>query len=213
MHRYRMAAQISLILSILNLVLAATIVVQEVHEARRDELVVVEDVAAMPKKPEWRKLEAIDLSPRASSDAMASPEEIASPEHGSPSEESIGSGYPTPPVSPDRLEEALPYLWLMDRPQRMSLHPPTEWQGSILPPRPPSFLLSEGWRPSLESISEGSASLHPPMLVADSDKSEFFNKNMMKKIGIVVGALIVSGTIVGTVGSQKHHKHRDCQDS
>jgi hypothetical protein len=74
-----MAAQISLILSILNLVLAAPIVVHEVHEARPDELVVVEDVAAMPKKPEWRKLEAIDLSPRASSDAMASPEEIASP--------------------------------------------------------------------------------------------------------------------------------------
>ena len=74
----------------------------------------------MPKK--WRKLEPIDLSPRASSDAMASsPEEIASPdpmaspEHVSPSEESIGSGYPIPPVSPDRPEEALPYLWLMDQ--------------------------------------------------------------------------------------------------
>ena len=73
--------------------------------------------------------------------------------------------------------------------------------------------------------------LDPPMLMANSGESppspspgpptethpEFFNKNMMKKIGIVVGALIVSGTIVGTVGSQKHHslssKHRDCQDS
>jgi hypothetical protein len=48
MHRYRIVAQISLILSILNLVLAAPIVVQEIHEARADEVVVAEDVPATP---------------------------------------------------------------------------------------------------------------------------------------------------------------------
>jgi len=54
MHRYRIVAQIFLILSILTLVLvlAAPIVVQEIHEARGgdDETVVAEDVAALPKK-------------------------------------------------------------------------------------------------------------------------------------------------------------------
>jgi hypothetical protein len=52
MHRYRTVAQISLTLSIINLVLAAPIVVQEIHEARGDEIVVAEgvSVAAMAKK-------------------------------------------------------------------------------------------------------------------------------------------------------------------
>jgi hypothetical protein len=46
------------------------------------------------------------------------------------------------------------------------------------------------------------------------DNAEFFNKNMMKKIGIVVGVAVVSGTIASIVGSEiKHHEHRDCQDS
>jgi len=34
MHRYRIVAQISLILSVLNLVLAAPIIVQEIHDMR-----------------------------------------------------------------------------------------------------------------------------------------------------------------------------------
>jgi hypothetical protein len=50
MHRYRIVAQISLILSILNLVLAAPIAVQEIHEARGNKMVVAEDVAAKPNK-------------------------------------------------------------------------------------------------------------------------------------------------------------------
>ena len=47
-----MVVRISLILSILNLVLAAPIVVQEIHEARANdgEVVAPDDVAAMPKK-------------------------------------------------------------------------------------------------------------------------------------------------------------------
>jgi hypothetical protein len=40
----------SLILSILYFVLAAPIVVQEIHEARGHEMAEAEDVAAMPKK-------------------------------------------------------------------------------------------------------------------------------------------------------------------
>ena len=82
MHRYRIIAQTSLIFSIFNLILASPVVVRKIHEARGDEMVVVEDVAAMVKK--WRKLEAASdksPSPRSSQPegAMTSPQ----PEDGS----------------------------------------------------------------------------------------------------------------------------------
>ena len=116
MHRCRTVAQISLILSVLNLVLAAPILVQEIHEARRDEMIVAEDVAAVPK---WSRMEAPDLSPEASPHAMASPE------RGSPSEASMSSGYyPSPPLSPGSPDSGSRYLWLLDRPQLLGLQPP-----------------------------------------------------------------------------------------
>ncbi|KAI0278942.1 hypothetical protein BGY98DRAFT_1096440 [Russula aff. rugulosa BPL654] len=70
-------------LSILNLVLASPIVVQEIHEARRNEMVVAEDVIAMPNK--WRELEvASDRSaspsprrPRSPPDPMATPQHMS----------------------------------------------------------------------------------------------------------------------------------------
>jgi hypothetical protein len=55
------------------------------------------------------------------------------------------------------------------------------------------------------AASGGSPSETPP------DDAEFFNKNMMKKLKIVAGAVIVGGAIAGIAGSQI--KHRDCQDS
>ena len=118
MHRCRTVAQISLILSVLNLVLAAPILVQEIHEARRDEMVVAEDVAAVPK---WSRMEAPDpdLSPDASPHAMAFPERA------SPSEASMSSGYyPSPPLSPGSPDSGSRYLWLLDRPQLLGLQPP-----------------------------------------------------------------------------------------
>jgi len=48
--------------------------------------------------------------------------------------------------------------------------------------------------------------LNPPQAMGS-----FFNKNMMKKLGIVPGMAIVGVIIGGIVGSQ--NKHRDCQDS
>jgi hypothetical protein len=46
------------------------------------------------------------------------------------------------------------------------------------------------------------------------ENGEFFNKNMMKKLTIAAGVLVVGGAIAGIAGSQiKHHEHRDCQDS
>ena len=99
MHRHRMVAQISLILSILNLVLAAPVVVRKIHEARGDETVIAEDLAAMPKK--WRELEAASYrstSPRSSQpdNAMGSPQpEVGSTSSGpSQPEDTIASPQP-----------------------------------------------------------------------------------------------------------------------
>jgi hypothetical protein len=274
MHRYRIVAQISLILSVLNLVLAAPIAVQGTHEARGDEMVVAEDVAAMLNK--WRKLEAVDLSPRVFPDA------IASSEHGSPSEESIGSGYSTPSLMPS-LSQLHPPLELPPIPLPFFALLPLPFHPPLLrfPPLPPSpfppthpsssgtsgpseipqspqhaesdlsstetyspphgfmpshhFSASDGSMPSLEPISggpvplrnptpEGSAPSHhsisdPPSPSSPPetppDNAGFFKKNVMKKVGIVAGAVIVGGTVAaGILGSHiKHHKHRDCQDS
>jgi hypothetical protein len=124
MHRHRIIAQISLILSILNLVLAAPIVVQEIHEARGDEMVVAEDVAAMPKK--WRELEAASdrsTSPRATQpgqevqevqDAMTSPQHSA--------DGSVSSGYSAPYLSSGSSDSG--YSWLLERPPRLSPNRP-----------------------------------------------------------------------------------------
>ncbi|KAI0280628.1 hypothetical protein BGY98DRAFT_311867 [Russula aff. rugulosa BPL654] len=243
MHRYRIIAQISLILSILNLVLAAPI------------------VATMPKK--LRELEAAShgstrMSPRSSQDA------VTSPQHPSLSDGSTSSGYPTPHLSSDSSESG--YSWLLSRPPRLSLYesvspylsssgsserppslplllqglpsPPSSFSspGSLeIPPSPAlpgsdqaatetsspperftpsrhsSSLSSMSWHsdglaPSHNSISEGSPPTETPQ-----DNVKFFNKIMMKKLGIVVGVVIVGGIVGGIVGSQI--KHRDSQDS
>ena len=245
MHPYGIVAQICLILSILNLVLAAPIMVQKIHEAR--EAVVAEDAAAMPTRK--RELEAASdrltrMSPRSSQDAMASPQ------HSS-------SGYPTPHLSSGSSESG--NSWLLDRPPRLSLHDPVPpyppipgplerqtslpllLQGLSLPsshfpsPGPPeippspqhpesdramaetyspperftpsrhsSSLSSNSWN-SHSSISEGSPPTETPQ-----NNAKFFNKNVMKKFGIVAGVAIVGGAIGGIVGSQI--KHREYQD-
>jgi len=128
MHRNRILAQISLIIFLLNIVLAAPIVVQEIHEARNDELVVAEDATVMSQK--WRKLEA------ASSDRLTAPrsyppdaqDAVASPQHSSSSDGSTSSGYPAPHLSSD--ESVSGYSWMLDRPPRLSPHgpaPPHDW--------------------------------------------------------------------------------------
>jgi hypothetical protein len=93
MHRYRITVQISLIFSILNLVLAAPVVVQEIHEARGDEM-------STPPQP--------------------LPDAMAPPQHSSSSslDGSTSSGYPTPYLSPDSSDSG--YSWLLDRPPRLS---------------------------------------------------------------------------------------------
>ena len=232
MHRYRIIAQISLILSILDLVLAAPI------------------VATMPKK--LRELEAAShrstrMSPRSSQEA------IASPQHSSLSVGSTSSGYPTPHLSSDSSESG--YSWLLSRPPRLSpyesVSPHLSSSGSS--ERPPSLPLLLQGLPSLPSSfsSPGSLEIPPSPALPGSDQTatetsspperftpsrhsssmswhsdglapspppetpqdnvKFFNKIMMKKLGIVVGVVIVGGIVGGIVGSQI--KHRDSQDS
>jgi hypothetical protein len=113
MHPYKIVAQISLILSILNLILAAPIVVQEIHYSRGDETVVAEDVPALPKKSD--ELEAASDRPTS---PPPSPDAMASPQHSSLSDGSTSSGYPVPHLSSDSSDSG--YSWLLARPPRLS---------------------------------------------------------------------------------------------
>jgi hypothetical protein len=148
MHRYRIVAQISLILSILNLVLATPIVVQEIHEARVDEIVAADDVPAMPEKSD----ELGAASDRPTSPAP-SPDAIASPQHSSLSDGSMSSGYPVPHLSSDSSDSG--YSWLLDRPPRLNLspHPPASSDGSASPHPSspgPSGISTPAWLQELE---------------------------------------------------------------
>jgi hypothetical protein len=53
----------------------------------------------------------------------------------------------------------------------------------------------------------------PPPTETPPDDARFFNKNMIKKLKIVAGVVIVGGIISGIVGSQIKHRDRDYQDS
>ena len=69
--------------------------------------------------------------------------------------------------------------------------------------------------PSHHSTSDGSPPSPSPPPETAPDNAGFFNKNVMKKVGIVAGTVIVGGALAaGILGSHnKHHKHRDFQDS
>jgi hypothetical protein len=158
MHRYRIIAQISLILFILNLVLATPIVVREMHEARGDDTVVAEDVPAMPKRSDDLGAPSDQpTSPPPSPDAMEAPSDrptspppppdvMASPQHSSLSDGSTSSGYPAPHLS--SASSVSGYSWLLDRPPRLSPHPPASLHGST-PPSPLSSGSSEIPHPTL----------------------------------------------------------------
>ena len=280
-----MVSQISFIFSVLNLVLAAShIVMREIHasEVRGGKMVAAEDVAAMPEK--LRELKAVSdrsTSPRSSSD------EGASPQNSSPPDGSTSSGYPDLHLS--SASSVSGNSWMLERPPRMNLYPPTSSHGSISPhpsssvpseipssPRPlgsdwaattdsysPSYRftpsrhpssisstdamlwhsdpamstpnslasgvslplhvlssdrfapshnsISEEFAPSHNSISEGlPSSPPPPPTEILPENKKFLDKNMIKKLKIVAGVVIISGIIASIAGSQT--KHRDPKD-
>ena len=290
MHRYKIVAQISLIFSIFNLVLAAPIIGQEIHEARPDDggVVAPEDAAARPNKV--GELGAASDTPT-TPPSVSSPDKMAPSQHQSSPGGSTSSDYPDPDLSFGSSHSG--YSWLMDRPPRLSLNlPPPHSSSSGTSEMPlPAVLQGPGlasphhssagasgistptWLQELEqelspspqhwaaiwatsetysspneftpshhpssassltvpstryesaldgslsshyfSASDGSESVSPHDSDGPAkDKTEFFDKNMMKNLKIAAGALLVGGAIAGIAGSLiKHHKDRDFQDS
>src|SRR5712672_3086099 len=105
MHQHKIVAHISLILSILNLILAAPIVVRGIHEAYGDEMVAAANVAAMPKK--WRELEDRQTSPQTSPDAVADAPDRQTSLQSPPDAIAEASNRPTsPPSSPNAVADA-----------------------------------------------------------------------------------------------------------
>lgn len=193
MHQYRIVAQISLILPILNFVLAAPTVVQKIHEAHEDKRHVTEDGAAMPK--EWHNSEfevAPDIttsphSPYSPLDVMPSPQdlstvdgstsphssldEIASPQHPSSLDGSTSSGYVTPYLSSD--ESVSGYSWLADRPPRLSLdRPPSASSSSALSEMElPEWAQGLAWEAHHPQLFPQAPSPHPSLASSGSEIS------------------------------------------
>ena len=157
MHRYRTIAQISLILSILNLALAAPIVAQEIHGARMtsDTEIVAPDVVAMPKNS--GKLKAVLDMP---TPPPSFPDEMPPPRHSSLSGELGSSGHYSPHLSSDGSVSG--YSWLLERPPRLSLDIPESSQSASLHPSSsgPSVIPNPGLlhhAPGPNSPSSGSS--------------------------------------------------------
>jgi hypothetical protein len=214
MHRQRIFAQISLILSILNLVLAAPIVVREIHEARNDVVTAEDHEEAMPNE-----LEASPISSRPSQDGTASPP--LSPL-------SDGSRVSLSSYSPEVSKELSDsdYLFLLDRPARESLHDPlpqpqpSYTQSGVPeispPPGPP--LPDEIHPAGTAETAERFMPLHqdvPPPSETETPVThpKFLTKSMIKKVVIVAWPVSIIGYIIGSaVNSLKIKKHRDYQD-
>jgi hypothetical protein len=224
MHRYRIVARISLILFMLNLVLAAPAVVQEIHEARADDMVVAEpsssssphDAVADPSHDGVAEASHDGVS-EASHDgveetshdgvaeasyydaAEASHEAMASPQHSS-------SGNPTPQLSFDSSLSG--HSWLLNRPLLSPDRPSSHDSGSE------HDLGSEhdsGSELSLDELPPPSPS--PPTETAPDDAG-FFNQNRLLKLKMLASAIIIGGTITGlVVASNSNHTLRDFEDS
>lgn len=160
MLRYRTVAQISLVLSILNLVLAAPITVQRIPETRGEETVVAEDVASPLSSPD--EMASPHLSPGVMASLHSSPDTMESLQDPPSPSGSTSSGYSYDlPLSSDPKPDPLArYVWLMDRPPRLNLNPPVSLHDSAVP-YPSSSGLPEIQLPESLPV-DGPASPHPP---------------------------------------------------
>ncbi|KAF8493242.1 hypothetical protein F5888DRAFT_1636716 [Russula emetica] len=205
MHRYRIVAQITLILSIFNLVLAAPIAVnwQRIHEARGNSMVIPE-VGPVPLEPfpptpqhssdgdEMVEPEGSEAASEGSTSPKSAP---ASPQHSLDGSESTSSGYPTPALSEHSSESG--NSWMLHRPARLTPNRPASFQGfgSAMPQIPPSQQATGLDRATAET---------PP------DNAETRNSmSMMKKlkIGGVMAALAGTIALIAWGSSRKENKN------
>ena len=218
MHLYKIAAQISLIISILNIVLAAPI--------GAGETVVAEGVASMPNEQGG---EAVSDRPT-NSPSPSLQGAMGSLQHSPSPDGSTFSGHPTPPFSPTREESFSSYAWLLDRPPRLNLYPPAETYlsasgGSLSSPY--SSASDELPPPSPHSMTEGLTPAHhiasdalpppppPPPTGTHLHSAEFFNEDVVRRLkiagGVVAAGIIIAPVIAHIVTSQM--ENRDFQDS
>jgi hypothetical protein len=198
MHRYRIVARISLILFILNLVLAAP-VVQEIHEARGDEMVV-----AGPSHDGVAET-SHDGVAGTTQDGVAEPSHdgVAEPSHDAaaePSHDAMASphsalGDPTPHLSFDSSLSG--HSWLLDRP--------------TLSPDSPS------WHDSPSSHDSDTTPSPSPPTETPPHNAEFFNENMIKKLkifgGVTAAGVAISALALASLYEYHELERRDFEDS
>ena len=177
MHQYKIVAQISLILSIPNLVLAAPMVVQEVHEACGGEAAVAEDVVAMPKKSDELEVESDKLA-----SPPPSPDAIASTQYSSLSDGSTSSDYPTPHLTVGCVSFRL--FVVVGQPTRQRLvRLPTFRRRRMGRCLRPIFRHRTGRCVRTIAYRRGSTSTHSSSATVTVPKSDkFFNKDMVRKL-------------------------------
>ena len=223
MHLYRIAAQITLTLSILNLVLGAPVqIVPEIPEASDDSPPSLDTMASPQHPPSLdgypdseppappQHPPSLDGSPDL--ETMASPQRsslggspdldaVASPQRSPSLDGETSSGYPTPHLS--SASSASGNSWMLERPPRLS------------PGRPPSpyATASDG---SLTShyftASDGLESSHNSEGYSFSPP-ESAGEGSQKKYAYIFDLVLVGGAL-GLWGLQQlHHKHHGSRDS
>jgi hypothetical protein len=204
-------------LSVLNLVLAAPVVVREIHGTHGNEMVVAEDVAAMPKR--WHELDVASdrsTSPRSPQpgDAIPSPQPEVGSTSSNPSQHEDTTASPQPEDGPPSSGSSQ-HGDAMGSPQHedelSSSGYPTPHLSSVssesgyswLLDRPPR-LSPHGPAPSMETASDRL----PTQTLAHPDNAGFFSENAMKSVKALAAVTILGGAIAGIVIGSQHHNSR-----
>ena len=205
MHRYRIIAQIYLILSILNLVLAAPVVVQRTHETSSDNLPDVPDLEMGPAEdvaPIPNGSGELEPAPdRSVSPAPSSPNAMTSPKHSL--DESM-----SPPSSPNA-----------------PASPQHSLDGSISPHSTPNTLASPQYSldRSTDSgypdpyLEEGSSASGYSWMLERPPRTNLYDPLPKEQAGsptwVKLGKVLAFfGSLAGGIWGLNKLKHRDCQD-
>jgi len=194
MHRYRIVAQVSLILSIFNLVLAAPTVVhwQKIHEARGTGNRIVPEVGSAspqssPASPQYSSdgdEMVVPEDAKAAPNGPTSPQLApASPQHSLDGSESTLSGYPTPHLSEASSESG--NSWMLERPPRLSTNGPASFQGFA-----PALQLTGSNRATTRP-----GGLVPPPTETPTDNAGSVDDIRYKKIRIATELGVAGGVI------------------